>query len=327
MRANRVATITARASSTVLLGLFVFAAVDVHGQTGRFTTGVEVVRVDVLVTSGNRPITGLTHADFELRDNGVVQTISDVSRETLPLNVICALDVSGSVEGAPLAQLKQAMSALIDVLDTKDRAALVTFSDRLQIHTALTGDRAALRQLLPGMKAGGATALFDAIFASLALRESDSGRTLLLLFGDGLDTASWLSARKVLDAARRTDVVVYPIMVGQPASPMLPRSGRRTSGTARPVFATPDPGRTLFEEFADETGGRRFQADGAAALRTTFVDVLQEFRQRYVLSFVPSGVPTGGWHAIDVKLRGRSGDVKARRGYFASSLPKQPEHE
>jgi Ca-activated chloride channel family protein len=327
MRANRVATITARASSTALLCLFVLAARDGHAQTGRFRTSVEAVRVDVLATSGNRPLTGLTSADFELRDNGVVQTISDVSSERLPLNVICALDVSGSVEGAPLAQLKQAMSALIDALDSKDRGALVTFSDRLQIHTGLTGDHAALRQLLPGMKAGGATALFDAIFASLALRESDSGRTLLLLFGDGLDTASWLSARKVLDAARRTDVVIYPIMVGQPAWLMLPRRGRLTSGSARRVFAPPDPGRTLFEEFADETGGRRFQADGAAALRATFVEVLEEFRQRYVLSFVPSGVPPGGWHSIDVKLRGRSGEVKARRGYFASSAPKQPEHD
>jgi hypothetical protein len=106
----------------------------------RFTSGTAAVRVDVLVTAGNRPVMGLKASDFELRDNGVLQQIRDVSQETLPLNLFCVLDVSGSVDGQPLIRLKEATSALFGTLRDRDRAALLTFADRLVLHSPLTGD-------------------------------------------------------------------------------------------------------------------------------------------------------------------------------------------
>jgi Ca-activated chloride channel family protein len=284
----------------------------------RFSTGVEVVRVDALVTSGNRALAGLGPGDFDLRDNGVPQVVTGVSRERLPLNVICALDVSGSVGGTPLLQLKEAMATLVDALAGDDRAALVTFSERLQVHSRLTGDRAALRSVLANIQAGGATALFDAMFAGLALRETDDGRTVLLVFSDGLDTASVLTARQVLQASRRTDVVIYPIIARRQTSPFLSTSGLiRTNPGAAKAAAESSRGEKLFDRFAEETGGRVFEAT-ASSLRATLIEILEEFRQRYVLTYTPSGVARPGWHALDVSLRGRAGEVKARRGYFAS---------
>ena len=183
--------------------LVVMAATHLSAQTPRFRSGVDAVRVDALVTDGKRPIAGLAAADFELRDNGVPQRITDVSRETLPLNIISVLDVSGSVAGVPLKQLKHGMTALVAALASGDRAALVSFAERLRIHSALIDDRAKLLAILDDVKAGGMTALLDAVFAGLSLREADQGRTLLLVFSDGRDTASWLTAAKVLDATRR----------------------------------------------------------------------------------------------------------------------------
>jgi VWFA-related protein len=296
------------------------ATVSLVAQTARFTTGVAAVRVDVLVTDRGRPVAGLTRTDFELRDNGVAQTVTDVSSETLPLYLLCVLDLSGSVTGPPLARLKDALGALLDALAPADRAALVTFSQRLQLHTRLTGDKALLRNLVAGVTSGGNTSVIDAAFAGLALREADEGRTLMLLFSDGRDTASWLTARTVLDAARRTDVVMYPVTVRVSNSLNMTtifkdgRSMAVTPGT-RPVPAS-DEGIRLLDAFADETGGRLFTAEGDGTLSETFLNVLAEFRQRYVLSYTPSGVPSDGWHTIEVKLRGRSGQVKARRGYF-----------
>ena len=104
------------------------AGASLLAQTPRFTSSAAGVRVDVLVTHRNKPVIGLVARDFELRDNGVVQRITDVSYEALPLNVICVLDLSGSVKGRPLAQLKDAMLALIGALGERDRAALVTFT-------------------------------------------------------------------------------------------------------------------------------------------------------------------------------------------------------
>jgi VWFA-related protein len=280
----------------------------------RFTTGTAAVRVDALVTDGNRPLMGLTAKDFELRDNGVAQRISDVSHETLPLNIICVFDLSGSVEGMPLVRLKSGYMALVDALTGTDRAALVTFTERLQIHTTLTGDRTRLRSLVDEVKAGGATAFFDAVLAGLALRESDGGRTLVLLFSDGRDTVSWLTARKVIDAARRSDVVVYPVTVRSTNVRMFDPSGR--SG----FVGFSDNADPVLDALADDTGGRLFYADTEVDLAKTFVEVLSEFRQRYVLSYSPAGVAPDGWHTIDVTLRGRRGQIRARPGYFADPL-------
>jgi VWFA-related protein len=301
-------------------GFTVAVSVQLAGaQVARFKTGVDAVRVDVLVTDGGRPVKGLTAADFDVRDNGVAQRITDVAHETLPLNIICVLDTSSSVAGAPLAQLKEATAAVIETMGKEDRAALVTFSTRLRIHSDLTDDRARLRTQLEQVKAEGATSFLDAAFAGLALRESDNGRTLLLLFSDGRDTASWLTARQLLEAARRSDVVVYPVTVKTDMARMALGRGVPSSGAAVRVRAQ-DPGERLLDAFADATGGRLIYADNESALKTTFVDVLSEFRQRYVLSYTPAGVAPDGWHAIEVRLRGRRGQIKARRGYVAAPV-------
>ena len=88
----------------------------------RFTARTEAVRVDVLVADGARLIHGLTAADFEVRDNGVVQSVDQVQTEHLPLNVIVALDTSSSVAGDRLEHLVGAVRALVHGLAEGDRA-------------------------------------------------------------------------------------------------------------------------------------------------------------------------------------------------------------
>jgi VWFA-related protein len=285
------------------------SCLGLSAQDARFRSQVAGVRVDALVTDGRRPVTGLTAANFELRDNGVLQTITDVHHETLPLNVVCAFDVSGSVAGVPLGHLKEGLRGVISALGHDDRAALLTFAERIALHSALTGDRARLRALADGVAAGGTTSLFDAVFAGLALRETDAGRTLLLLFSDGRDTSSWLTARKLVESARRTDVVIYPVTIR--SIPLVMLNGRVLTRQRQ------ESSERLLDALADETGGRVVYATDEAALEKTFLEVLTEFRQRYVLSYTPTGVSDTGWHATQVKLRGKSGDVRARRGYFA----------
>jgi Ca-activated chloride channel family protein len=281
-------------------------------QTPRFRSRTAAVRVDALVTDGRHPVAGLTAANLELRDNGVLQTITDVHHETLPLNVICALDVSGSLDGRPLANLKRAYLAVVAALSGDDRAALLTFASRVELRSALTKDRALLASLIDPVRAGGTTALFDAVFSALALREADEGRTLLVFFSDGLDTSSWLPVRKVVDTARRSDVVVYPIAI-RPAS-------RVTRSQGQIMLRRPEdrlPSEAILDTLSDVSGGRVVYATDDAALESTFLSVLDEFRQRYVLTFTPTRVSEDGWHNLDVKVKGRSGDVRARRGYFA----------
>jgi Ca-activated chloride channel family protein len=264
---------------------------------------------------------GLKASDFELRDNGVVQTITDLSQETLPLNVFCVLDLSGSVKGRPLALLKEATNALFGTLRDRDRASLVTFTERVMLHAPLTSDVRRLRGLVEGLKGDGPTSVIDAIFTGLALRETDDGRALMLLFSDGEDTSSWMTAQSVVETARRTDVVIYPVTIKQlsiVARPLTSVSGLPTGHYAMVRDTRFDSAAELLDAFADETGGRVIYAENDEKLQATFVQVLSEFRQRYVLSYSPTNVSGEGWHNVDVTVVGKRAQVKARRGYAAA---------
>jgi VWFA-related protein len=258
-------------------------------QKPTFSSKVEVVRVDVLVTEDNRPIRTLRPADFEVRDNGVVQQIDLASFEQVPLNVVLALDASDSVTGERLDHLRAAGLGLLDGLVAQDRAALVTFNHVLSLGSPLTGSLDAVRQAARRITPGGGTALYDAAYAGLVLGESDAGRTLLLLFTDGTDTASYLARETVLDIAKRTEVVVYAVAAGTP---------------------------TAFEkDIVKQTGGGLIRVETTSGLPKVFASILQEFRERYLLSFSPRGVAAHGWHQIEVRVKGRRALVKARAGY------------
>jgi VWFA-related protein len=262
-------------------------------QSPVFSSKVEAVRVDVLVTDGVQPVRGLGPADFDLSDNGVPQQVDLVSFEQIPLNVILALDMSDSVAGERLEQLRAGGTGLLAALHKEDQAALVTFSHVVQLGSKLTSDVAAVREALGGARGTGTTALVDGAYAGIMVGESDAGRGLLIVFSDGVDTASWLRAESVLDTAKRADVVVYGVSVVSRLKPEFLR------------------------EMTSLTGGRLFEIEKTANLASTFLGILDEFRHRYLVSYTPKGVARDGWHKLDVKIRNRRATVKARPGYLA----------
>jgi VWFA-related protein len=288
------------------------AATLVAQEPARFRSTSALVMVDVLVTDDRRPVTGLTRQDFELLDNGVAQTIQQIYVEQLPVNVILVLDTSGSVDGERLTSLKNGATSIVGHLRPKDRAAIVTFSHRLDLRSALTADREALRRSITALSADGSTALRDAAYAGLALRAADPTRTLLLLFSDGVDTGSILDEPRILEIARRSDATIYGIAARD--APPSPSAFRR--------FPTTPPRTTVDDEFltrlARETGGRLLHADQNRDIERTFTRVLEEFNSRYILGFAPGDGAAPGWHQLEVRLRNRKGSVLARRGYFAS---------
>lgn len=260
-------------------------------QQPTFTAKVEGVRVDVLVTdSSRRPLRGLTPADFAIRDNGVPQQVDVVSYGEIALNVGLALDLSDSVAGARLEQLKNATAALTKALQPADQSALVTFNREVSLPCPLSVDRQCVARALAEARPDGETALVDGILAAMIVGESDVGRSLLMVFSDGLDTASFTRAERILDMAKRSDVVVYPI----------------ASKGARPEF---------IEDLASLTGGRLHEVDRDDDLSETFRAILDEFRYRYLLTYTPRTVPHGGWHTLDVRVNRSGARVKARPGY------------
>ena len=273
-----------------LVALLASGTARLRTQDVTFSSRVEAVRVDVLVTNSGRPVRGLGLMDFDIRDNGVEQQIDLVSFEQIPLNVVLALDMSDSVAGDRLERLLSAGNAILGGLQKSDQAALVTFSQSVQLGAKLSGDVAPVREALSRASGKGETSLIDGTFAGMQVGESDAGRALLVIFSDGLDTASWLTAERVLDAAKRSDVVAYAVAVRSPAKPEFLR------------------------DLTSLTGGRLFEVEKTENLDSLFLGILEEFRQRYLVSYTPKGVAKEGWHKLDVRVK-RGGTVKARPGY------------
>lgn len=266
------------------------ALVSASRQT--FSSRIDAVRVDVLVTENGRPLQGLTPDDFEVLDNGVRQRVDLASFEQIPLNVVLALDMSASLQGLRLGHLQTAGKRVLEGLKRGDRAAVVTFSHIVAPSQGLTEDLDRVRAALDQARGEGLTSLIDATHAGMLLGESDAGRSLLIVFSDGVDTSSWLTADAVLNTARRGDVVVYGVEVGE----------RRAS---------------FPRDLSEATGGRLFAIESTTDLAATFSKILEEFRMRYLVSYSPQGVTPGGWHRLEVRVKNRSVTVKARPGYFA----------
>ena len=278
-------------SAALLLG----SAVTPSAQQPTFSAKREAVRVDVLVTDRGKLVTGLTAADFELRDNGVPQAIDLVSFQQIPLNVFLALDTSASVSGERLTHLQTAGHALLDRLAKDDRSALLTFSQTILRREALTGTTARVREALTDVQPSGDTALVDGAYAAIMLDPADGGRNLLLVFSDGLDTASWLTPEQVLESAKRSDFVVYGV-------------SSRGSEDAK-----------FLEDLTEVTGGATLKIASTQELSATFLKILDEFRQRYLISYSPTGVAPSGWHRLEVRVKGRRVTVKSRAGYQAGA--------
>ncbi len=263
-----------------------------------FRSTTESVVVEVAVQQRGRPVTSLRAADFELRDNGVVQTIADLSQETLPIDVTLVVDTSGSVQGAMLDALRRALGAVGGQLRPTDRAKVITFNQRVHEASDFTEGR------LPPMPAAlaapaGQTSVFDAIALSVIAPPQTGRRAMAIVFTDGADTVSVLDASQVLAAATRSGTAVFVVAAA--------------SGTAavpqRPAHDS------FFLRLAETTGGDVAVLQRGQDLDAAFVRAFNDFRASYVLRYTPT-TSAAGWHDLQVRIT-RSGDydVRARKGY------------
>lgn len=258
----------------------------------RFFISTQAVRVDVSVRRSDHPVTGLQAADFDVRDDGVPQDVELIGYEELPLDLALVLDTSGSVKGARLRHLIDAAEAVFDGVKLGDRVALLAFSDTVYLQITPTEDIERVRRAVGGLKAGGMTALLDATYASLALATAPGRRVAVILFTDGIDTNSTRIASVVLEACKHSDVTIYA------------------------VAATGDQlDKRFLQSVADATGGRVF-FENDRALRAAFLALLTGMKNRYLLSYRPTGVDHPGWHQVTVRLKSGNAEVTSRPGYY-----------
>jgi len=296
------------------LAAVLLAAASAQEPPPTFAVETEAVYVDAFVTEANRPVTGLTEVDFELKDNGAPRRVELVAVESLPLTTFLVLDTSDSVVGEKLVQLQAAARGLLPGLCAGDQAALVTFDHEIRVRVPPTGDAARLERGLNGILAGGSTALFDAVYAGTMLA-SGGGRSLLVVFTDGEDNMSWLEADQVRRVLEESNVLVQAVGVVPMDEPARLFQARRQ----RP----PEPVQVrVLRELAEVTGGRFWPAASPGKLGEAFLAILDAMKTRYVLRFEPDRMRSEGLHQLEVRLTRRKGRVHCRKAYFVG--PKTP---
>jgi VWFA-related protein len=261
------------------------------------------------VKRGNAPVANLTAADFRVTDNGVPQAIDAVTIESVPLDVTLFMDTSGSTAGA-LDRMKKNVVSIAGMLRPDDRFRLLTIG--LSVEVPVPWQQAGQPVALEMKAVPGISLIYDALFVALTHTPATGRRHLIVAMTDGRDCGSILDGTRVLDASARTEAVLHWIYVSGDAD-FDPNSVA--------AWCTPtDAGEVDFVgQSAARTGGDSHRSRfGDPAVRA-FAQILDDFRQSYVLRYSPQGVPPAGWHAVTVAVPAQPAlTIKARSGYFGT---------
>jgi Ca-activated chloride channel family protein len=281
-----------RGTSAILI-LFAFSAIA--APQAQFVSGVSVVEVYATVTDARgEPVTGLRRADFTVEEDGRPQNVENFAAGEFPLSLAIALDRSFSMPAAQLAASTAAASRFVSELRPNDQVMVIAIGSEVEVLAPLSANRDAARTALSRLERWGTTPLYDAAAAAIDAIAPARGRRALIVVSDGSDRYSQRTAAALVEKARLSDVLIYPIAVGRERPP-------------------------IFAELATVTGGRSFHAADARTLTTTLAAIAKELRFQYLLGYAPAreagGTPR--WRSIQVKVNRPDVRVRARDGYLS----------
>jgi VWFA-related protein len=287
--------------------------------------------VDILFTVLNRQnkiVADLNKENFRVFDDNAEQQIRFFNRQTdLPLRVGLLLDTSNSIRDRLQFEQQAAIDFLYNVIRReKDEAFLMTIDDEPEMIQSFTGDLDKLRDIISKQRAGGGTALYDAIYQgceqliklapAVGNPETDLRRVLVVI-SDGDDNLSRHSRGEALEAAQRAGIVIYTIstsinwiLTDQEAAQADPSNRKYLK----------DEGDKVLTQFSDESGGRAFFPYHVDDLAVSFGYIGNELRSQYSLAYVPTRAPDGKFHKIRIEVNTKGLQVRARKGYFATPV-------
>ena len=281
---------------------------QLHAQAV-YRARTEAVAISASVKRGNAPVANLTAKDFHLTDNGVAQAVEAVTIESVPLDVTLFMDTSGSTAGA-LDRMKSNVVSIAKLLRPDDQFRLMTIG--LSVETPVPWQRAGNPVALDMKAVPGISLVYDALFVALTHAPAAGRRHLIVAMTDGRDCGSVLDGPRVVDASGRSEAVLQWIYVSN--------QGDFERSSVAAWCSPTDIGEVDFvEQAAARTGGDKHRSRfGDPAVRT-FAQILDEFRQSYVLRYSPTGVKPNGWHAVVVQVPAQPAlTIKSRSGYFGS---------
>ena len=270
-------------------------------------------------------VSNLEKKDFTVLEDGKAQTIKYFTKETdLPLTIGMLVDTSGSQRNLIDIERNAASAFFTEVLHKKDEAFLIQFGEEAELLQDYTSsarmlnqgfERSAsqLRRRRPGSFAGGVgrdprgTVLYDAIYlAANDKLKSEVGRKVIVVITDGVDEGSRLTIDQAIEAAQKSDAVIYSIEYSDPRAygGMFNFGGNAGDGYLR--------------KMSDETGGHVYRVDNRHPLDVVFKELQDEMRSQYSIGYTPiNDVKDGSYRKLEIKLNSKEMKVQARKGYYA----------
>jgi len=243
-----------------------------------------------------RHLGGLSKDQFEVRDNGQVRPILTFESDAGSLSCAILLDTTASMTQV-LPSVKKSVIQMLQEFRPEDSVAIYSFSDRIQPLQDFTKDKGIAAAALVRMRARGGTALFDALVELVREIEPRSGKKAIIVFTDGGDNASLLTAHTAIRRANLAGIPVYAIAEGAALKSTV-------------VYEQ-------LKEISARTGARSFQAHSGTEIAAVFRQVSRDLRHTYMLTYKPPPSGDARWREIELSVPG-SKDIRilARRGYY-----------
>jgi Ca-activated chloride channel homolog len=319
--------------------------------TIKMDTALVTIPASVIDRDG-KFVPSLKKRDFRIFEDGVEQDIESLTSVEAAFHVVLVLDTSNSTV-FKYNDIQDAALAFIKQLRPDDQVMVVSFDSKVRFHCDFTNDYDALRQAINETRTGGSTKLYEAVDKVVDRLEQIEGRKAIVLFTDGVDTASRrANYQNTIDKVEESGALVYPIKYdtendqqGGPspsASPwpwptphppnrkrwpfdhlaahMFPQwPGRAPSGAGTSSGEYRKAARYL-QELADRSGGRLYEADTLYNVTQAFSNIAEELRHQYSLSYYPSNVKKdGAYRRVKVRVEKSGMIVRARDGYRAAA--------
>ncbi len=272
------------------------------------TVRVRTDEVNVVFTVVDKQgmfVKDLKQEQFRILDNNQPpQKILNFRAQTdLPLYVGLLIDSSNSIRDRFQFEKDAVAEFLYEVIRPKsDQAFILAFDETWDVTQDFTGDMDKLRNGIKGIKAGGGTALWDAVYFACRdklMKEpaANAVRRAIILVSDGDDNQSRVLREEAIDMAQRAEVIIFTV------STSLVNNHTRGDDHLRAL--------------AEATGGRAFFPTKLDEVSSAFSEIQEELRSQYSISYRPDRLVTDGkFRPIQIIADNKKLKVRAKRGYF-----------
>jgi Ca-activated chloride channel family protein len=272
------------------------------------TLTVTVDLVNILFTVADKKgkfITNLKKEDFRVFEDNRPQIVTNFSSESdLPLTIALLVDVSGSIRDKLRFEQEAAIEFFYSTLQRgKDKALVIAFDSAPEVLQEFTDNPETLANAVRKIRAGGGTALYDAIYLAVDRKlAGQSGRKVLIVISDGDDNSSRLSLTETLESAQQNNVTIY---------------GISTNSAAYFGSKEQDRGDKTLRRFSEETGGKPFYPLKIQDLANSFTDIHQELRSQYTIGYRSTNAKEDGtFRRVRIDAANKDYKTRHRSGYY-----------